>query len=315
MTEGLYNLRMTENAPTPPFCSLESIDLNESLVGTAPRADVWFALEYPGRWGNKAFEEATMPAEVKQQVNAQLKLIPESKLVLIKQKSRPQDGSVRFFAAVTGGDEGPALYRIELADYSDLLSLDLASLASQNLRYIAALSEEPLFLVCTNGLRDRCCALHGAAAYAALSAEFGDLVWESTHHGGHRFAANLAALPAGLSYGRLRANNGNEIIRSALEGRIALEHFRGRNAYPEAAQAGEILLREKLGLERVSDLTLIESQAGEDGRWQLSFAAAKGRVENVVVERSEGPEQVHLSCGDAKTSPMVHFRLVEHSAA
>jgi hypothetical protein len=304
---------MTENTATPPFCSIESIELNESLVGTAPRADVWFALEYPGRWGNKAFEESTIPEEVKQHVNAQLKLIPESKLVLIKQKSRPADGSIRFFVAVTGGDEGPALYRIELADYSDLLSLDLVSLASQNLRYIAALSEEPLFLVCTNGLRDQCCALHGAAAYAALSAEFGDLIWESTHHGGHRFAANLAALPAGLSFGRLRADSAGAIVRAALEGRIALEHFRGRNAYPEAAQAGESLLRGKLHLDRVGDLTLIESKAGEEGRWQSSFAGPNGQVENVVVERSEGPEQVHLSCGDAKTSPMVHFRLAEHS--
>jgi hypothetical protein len=308
---------MTENIAdaTTQFCSLESIELNESLIGTAPRADVWFALEYPGRWGNKAFEESTIPDDVKQQVNSQLKLIPESKLVLIKQKSRPADGSIRFFAAVTGGEEEPALYRIELADYSDLLSLDLVSLAAQNLRYIAALSEEPLFLVCTNGLRDQCCTLHGAATYAALSAEFGDLVWESTHHGGHRFAANLAALPAGLSFGRLRAENANAIVRAALEGRIALEHFRGRYAYPEAAQAGEILLREKLGLDRVRDLTLIESKTGEDGRWLLSYAAANGKVENVVVERSEGPEQVHLSCGDTKTSPMVHFRLLEHKSA
>ncbi len=303
---------MTEAITATQFCSLESIELNESLVGTAPRADVWFALEYPGRWGTKAFEESTIPEEVKKQVNAQLKLIPESKLVLIKQKSRPADGSIRFFVAVTGGDEGPALYRIELADYSDLLSLDLVSLAAQNLRYIAALDEEPLFLVCTNGLRDQCCALHGAAAYAALSAEFGELVWESTHHGGHRFAANLAALPAGLSFGRLRADNASAIVRSALEGRIALEHFRGRNAYPEAAQAGEILLREKLGLDRVGDLRLIDSKTGEDGRWQLSFAASTGKVENVVVERTEGPEQVHLSCGDAKTSAMVHFKLAEH---
>lgn len=296
------------------FCSLESIEANEALLGTAPRANVWFALEYYGRWENKAFEQSSIAAEIKDHVNKQLKLIPESRLLLIKQRPRAAGDGIRFFAAVPAADS-PALYRMELADYSDLLSLDLVSIAAQNLRYMAALSEEPLFLVCTNGHRDQCCALHGAAAYAALSSEFGDLVWESSHHGGHRFAGNLLALPVGLSFGRLRADNAAGVVRSALEGKLDLDHFRGRTAYIEPAQAGEILLRRELGLDALGAVKLTASGPAGDGRWELHFAERGGQTHRVVVERSEGPEQIHVSCGDSKTSPLAHYRLLEHAIA
>lgn len=295
------------------FCSIESIESNEPLLGTAPRADVWFALEYPGRWENKAFEQSSIAAEIKAHVNAQLKLIPESRLLLIKQKASSTRDGVRFFAAVSAADQ-PALYRIELADYSDLLSLDLVSIAAQRPRYAAVLSEEPLFVVCTNGHRDQCCALHGGAAYAALSAEYGDLVWESTHHGGHRFAANLLALPGGLSFGRLRPDNAARMVRTALEGKLDLDHFRGRSTYVEPIQAAEILLRRELGRDAVGALKLATSQSVSEGRWELTFMEPSGQTHLVELERSEGPEQIHLSCGDAKTAPIAHYRLLEQTA-
>ena len=51
---------------------------------------------------------------------------------------------------------------------------------------------EPVYLVCTNGRHDRCCATYGRPALA-LQASHGDLTWESSH-GGDRFAGNLACL-------------------------------------------------------------------------------------------------------------------------
>lgn len=302
---------MSEKVDPALLCSVESLESGESLVGTAPRGNVWFALEYTDRWGKKAFEESSLSDEIKRQVNAQLKLIPESKLLLINQRPR-SDGQVTFFAALPTADP-PVLYRFTLSDYEDLLSLSLVSIANQEYRYAAAVSQEPVFFVCTNGLRDQCCALHGTGTYAALAEQFGDLVWQSTHHGGHRFAANLLALPAGLSFGRMRPENAVSVVRKALAGRIDLDQIRGRITYEEPAQAGEILLRKELELDGFDTLKLIESQPAGSGRWQLRFADSDGAVHQVVLERSEGPEQIHLSCGDEKTSPMVHFRLVEHS--
>ncbi|HEU5385864.1 MAG TPA: sucrase ferredoxin [Streptosporangiaceae bacterium] len=44
-------------------------------------------------------------------------------------------------------------------------------------------------LVCTNGKRDRCCAVRGRPVAAAIADATGWDTWESSHLGGHRFAA------------------------------------------------------------------------------------------------------------------------------
>jgi len=65
------------------------------------------------------------------------------------------------------------------------------------------------YLVCTNGARDPCCAIRGAAVADALAVARPGAAYESSHLGGHRFAANLLVLPDGLCFGRLD-------VRSAL---------------------------------------------------------------------------------------------------
>lgn len=296
---------MTDPTTATLPCSLESITSNESLIASAPRADVWFGLEYPGRWGDKACAESSVDPAVKTHVDSQLKLIPESRLLLIKQRNRGE--GIRFFAALSSAEK-PALYSFQLDDYYGLLSLDLVALAAGSARYESALTDQQAFFICTNGHRDQCCALHGMAAYNALAARFGHAVWESTHHGGHRFAANLLAMPAGLSFGRLRADNAVGVLEAALDGRIDLNHYRGRTALDEAANAAETLLRRELKLEAAGGLRLVALEPAGENRWQVRFA--NGAAEHsALVERTEGA-LVHLSCGDAKTVPSVEYKLL-----
>lgn len=298
---------MTESISATLPCSLESIQANESLIASAPRAEVWFALEYPGRWGDKAWAESSVDAAVKTYVDAQLKLIPESRLLLIKQRNRGE--GVRFFAA-TNVAGATTLYSFQLDDHLGLLGLDLVALAAGSARYETAVTSQQVFFICTNGHRDQCCALHGMAAYNALATRFGHAVWESTHHGGHRFAANLLAFPAGLSFGRLRHDNAVDVVEAALDGRIDLNHFRGRTTQDEAANAAETLLRRELGMDGVGALRLGGLEAAGENRWQARFNNGSGQ-HSALIERHEAGV-VHLSCGDEKTAPLVHYRLVEH---
>ena len=291
------------------FCSLESIEHHESLLGTAPRADVWFLLEYHGRWGKKALEESEIPDEVKAHLNAQLKATLESRLLLIKQ---PREENVRgfaFFAAIPTADP-PTLYRFQLNEYDDLLSYDLAGIFARKPEFADSISREPVFVNCTNGLRDQCCALHGVASYWELQNQFPGKVGESTHHGGHRFAANFMHLPYGLSYGRLRKENAASVLETGLKGRIALDHFRGRTIYEEPIQAAEILLRKELDLDAIDSLRITGSDAQDGNRWRV-LADANDRVYEVIIERHETGEHVHLSCGDEKTSPVVEYKTIE----
>ena len=291
------------------FCSVESIESGEQLMGTAPRADVWFLLEYPGRWGNKALKESSIPEEVKAHLNVQLKQIPESRLLLIKQ-SKVEHQGIAFFAALPKANP-PVLYRFRLNNYAELLDFDLTAILAEGTRVASARSEEPLFVTCTNGLRDQCCALHGVATYWALAEAFPGLVWESTHHGGHRFAANFLHLPHGISYGRLRPTSAPEVLQTALDGRITFSHYRGRTIYEEPVQAAEILLRRGVGIEGVAALALQLVEDLGDSQWRVQFAGA-GKAYEIVVQRAETGAQVHLSCAEEAVGPVVEYSLIEH---
>jgi hypothetical protein len=294
------------------FCSIDSLEVAESLLGTAPRADVWFLLEYSGRWGNQALKESSIPEHVKEHLNAELKKIPEARLLLVKRPVAERSG-ITFASAVAAGNE-PALYRFTIESYEDLLGFDLAAIAGGDARYASALSSEPMFVICTNGLRDQCCALHGMAVYAALSHEHPGMVWESTHHGGHRFAANMLHLPHGLSYGRLRADSAAEVAQTALDGNIAFDYLRGRSTLGEAAQAAEAFLRRELALPGLNGIALAGSQELPDGQSSISFNGDDGSY-TVIVGKHETGAHVHVSCGDEKTNPVAEYSLIEIKTA
>jgi hypothetical protein len=297
------------STPAPvTFCSQESLDHNESLIGTAPRADVWFLLEYSGRWGNKALTESSIPDSVKEHLDEQMVGISEARLLLIKQ-SKTQHEDIAFYTALPKADP-PALYRFLLSDYEELAGYDLRAITAQDERYAAARLDEPIFVICTNGLRDQCCAIHGVASYLTLAKDYPGMVWESTHHGGHRFAGNMLALPQGLSFGRMRPVKVAAVTGAALDGRIALDHLRGRTIYAEPVQAAEILLRREIGDDTIRAFELQGGEQVAEQRWKVVFRKDK-TVHEVIVRRAEGPETVHISCGDEKANPVVYFHLEE----
>jgi len=100
-------------------------------------------------------------------------------------------------------DSGSTLYRFALDDYEDLLNLDLAAIVAGEPIYQKYVSDERVFLVCTNGRRDKCCAKFGPPIYAEVARAVGDAAWQTTHIGGHRFSACVVFLPDGIIYGRI----------------------------------------------------------------------------------------------------------------
>jgi hypothetical protein len=158
-----------------------------------------------------------------------------------------------------------------------------------------------LVLVCGHGTRDACCAQRGTAVYSALAQSLDpDLVWISSHQGGHRFAANILVLPHGIQLGRVSVADAPDVVGRALAGRIDLEHLRGRTAYAPAVQAADIAVREANALHDLDDLRL----AGvEDGR--VRFRDRSGREHVAIVEERVGAV-VPASCG-ATPEPQLGF--------
>src|SRR5205085_492850 len=89
----------------------------------------------------------------------------------------------------------PRLYRVLLRSYNDLLDLDLSALAAGGGESEQYRVHEPLWLACTHGVHDKCCARRGLPVYAALAALPDETAWQCSHMGGDRFAANVLCFP------------------------------------------------------------------------------------------------------------------------
>jgi hypothetical protein len=157
------------------------------------------------------------------------------------------------------------------------------------------------YLVCTNGARDPCCAIRGPAVAQALERELPGQVYECSHLGGHRFAANVLVLPEGLCFGRLDAREAVALAAELEAGRLPLDHLRGRSALEPEQQAAEILVRRELGLTRVDGLRLVEA---------TTFELADGRRVTARLQAHE-LEPHRVSCRDEKVEAATRWDLEE----
>jgi hypothetical protein len=242
-------------------CSRASLDDGELLAGTAPAESVWVFIEYAAAWGRKALAESRLPPEVRDHLAGDHGV----RVQLIRRVGKHPARPIRVFTATFGS--GARVETTELADPDDLVDLDLTGLAATGSAGLTSYAD-PLWLVCTNGSRDVCCAERGRPVGAALDREFPGQVWETTHLGGHRFAATALALPSGYVFGRLDPVGAIEVGRELATGRLPLPWCRGRAGMTPAAQVAELELRRRL------DLTVLDAVVVTDDQEDMVRLAA-----------------------------------------
>jgi hypothetical protein len=281
------------------YCTDLAWKYGVSLIGTATRGDTWFLIEYPGRWEAKAFERSSIPSEVKARIAAIAPPGRTLRTLLIRQPGSHQPG-FRFFVGQID-PLAPRLYEYHLLQYEDLLSLDLASLAAGEAGDQAHLRVAPLCLVCTNGRRDRCCALYGPEVYQALAAVDGEAVWQSSHIGGHNQAPISLFLPHGVNYGHTTPTEASRLLRAYKEKQLVLHHYRGRVCYPSHVQAAAHFWRAQTG---VLDLPGLQVEAVEEtgtDRWMVTIqAVVGGQRKQIHLESRESDLVIPVSCSGSK---------------
>jgi len=303
--------RPTPAAP-PTFCSDACRAAGEPLFATATRADVWLLLEYTGRWGAKALEENALPQPVRRRLSALEAEQPHTRIQFIKRTPPYPPGPVQFFVALAHLPR-PALYRFELSHYADLLDLDIEAILSGDPHFEPHRVHDPLYLVCTNSLRDACCAKYGLEVYNELAKRVGGSAWQTTHLGGHRFAPILLVLPQALHYGRVKPGNLDTLVRATVRGEVLLPRYRGRTIYDRPVQAAEHFLREATGRIAIDAFALLGSEQTAEGEWSVRLAETAGdAVHRVRVAAETFPEPILKSCSAAAPEPVEHFRLIAH---
>jgi hypothetical protein len=223
---------------------------------------------------------------VKRTLREQEAARPHTRLLFIRRPDRRGRPQLRAYAATSlEGEE--TIRSVAFESHDDLRHLDLATSGEEI---------DQLFLVCTHGKHDPCCARYGRPLFEALAEQVEEeAVWQVTHIGGDRFAGNLVCLPHGLYYGRVEREQTGDVLDNHLAGQIELPHYRGRSCYSFAAQAAERDIREHAQLFAITDLRLVE----EDGE-RIVFEDATGHTHERHVRVVLGPED-YLTCNSRET--------------
>lgn len=281
-------------------CSLESIHAGEQLFGTAPLTKIWLLLEADLAWGKKALDESSLPESVKEHLNRAVKQVPAGRITLIRQPGRNRQLS--FFICAQGH-----LLKFGLDRYEQLLEFDIPALLTTELANHPQRVDHPLYLICTNGRRDACCAQHGPQFYAAFSPFDAEHTWQTTHVGGHRFAAVMVHLPSGVYYGRLRPEHATDMYTALQSGHTPAAFYRGRSAYPAVIQAAEGLLLP--GIDPDVQLHFGEPQQIDEHTWEIETHTSHGQYARVQIT-SRNNIAIRTSCAEDKPESVPQWELL-----
>jgi hypothetical protein len=273
---------------TLPGCAVVTRLLGASPAGTAAFMTSWLLIEQPGPWPVDALEQVLAEAFPPGRLDALRAngLRP----LLIRGPGRHQRASdAPRTVFVGGGVPGNRwLERLEINDLAELAGLDLDTLAEGRGGFGEPVSG-PLFLVCTHGTKDMCCALLGRPLAIALGESHPGRTWEVSHVGGDRWAGNLLVVPDGYLHGQLDLDEAALVAEAALHGQVQPDRLRGRtSAETPWAQYAEIAVRKHTGLHGLDDAITIDEQPMPvpDGEARMVTVRAGRELYEVIVRRN-----------------------------
>ncbi|RNE48824.1 sucrase ferredoxin [Corynebacterium alimapuense] len=270
-----------------PRCS----DLEvEPLAGSAKRERVYVLLEWPHGWSRDILDGGVFGDELTAKLKK--KLANTAGLQLIRHPGRDGRKITCHHLFLVFAAEA-VVERLMVSSPEAILDLDLSGPGRNGAETVA----HPLVLICTHGKRDVCCALKGRPLAAELAQRHsGEVVWETSHTKGHRFAPSILLMPWGYSFGRLNVEAADGLVNAALAGQWFHPGNRGRGLYGPRAQVAEVavgkLLSDARETLRYGDLSVVDQAADP-----VVIAHADGRSWKVWLEQQE-VSGIVSSCGD-----------------
>jgi hypothetical protein len=282
-------------------CAPASERRADPLVATAAPAERFVLVEQPGAWGRDALRDSRIPAPVLTALLARCHAA-SARLLLVRRAHRGPTSS-RSFAVVDARPGREAIAWGHFDDDAELVDIDPTRLPATRTR-------RSVFLVCTHGRRDPCCAGRGWPVAVALTEAFPEQTWQCSHVGGDRFAANVVALPHGLYYGRVTAAGAASLADRHVDGRVTLPSLRGRSCFPPPVQAAQHFARLELAVDEIDALHPVGTDRVAAGTTAVALGHRDGIV-SVVVREHESEPISRLTCGATLATPMREWELVE----
>jgi Sucrase/ferredoxin-like len=270
------------------------------MLGTAFPASRLLLVEQPGPWGRTGlrgsrFDHATAAALEARAEAAGVRVLA------IRRPGRTPRGAIRRWALVDCRTGQESLRWGHYHEDAELLDVPWDGSAG-------VVDDAPLYLVCAHSKHDTCCAVRGRSVAAALATERPGRVWECSHVGGDRFAANVLVVPAGLLYGRVLPFAAPEFVEATERGEVVGALLRGRVGLKPVAQAALAFAYEHLAVRRAAALAVVAVRATGERESVVRIRGPHGLVDVTVrVERMRGDG---LTCSQPGPGSFLAFRPV-----
>ncbi|MGD0475966.1 MAG: sucrase ferredoxin [Candidatus Velthaea sp.] len=263
------------------------------MLGTAsPHARV-LLVHQPGAWGPRGLVESRCDPDVARRID-RAAADAGMRLQAIRRPGKhevgqPAGGYLVGIADTRG--EPPAIVWWRTDSLADIAA-ELAGGFPR--RPPAEIDTAPMYLVCAHGRHDACCALRGRPLAQALQVARPGRVWETTHLGGDRFAANLLVLPTGELYGRVTPDVAAEFADRVDAGEVVPGLMRGRIGLAPIAQAALIYAHDQLGIVARDALSVRSVHRVDAQRAHANVVTPRGLI--VVTVGIETSAAAQLTC-------------------
>lgn len=185
------------------FCSEITLNINEPLYGSAPTASRFILITWPKKfWKSKALLSDHLPQDIFE--------------LNLKLESSEQPPLIRLISSPEISENYSDIYIFpDQVKYSKVTPSDIASVIDSHLSEIHHETYSPekisgkIITLCTHGTHDQCCAKFGSGIFPVIRQiifhnKLNISLFESSHIGGHRFAATCMVFPECDCYGRLQ---------------------------------------------------------------------------------------------------------------
>jgi hypothetical protein len=282
------------------FCAEVSRRSSEGLLGTATASKYWLLVEYNTGWQRDVQTDNSLSDRFNSWLSRFINDDDQhrSLVLFIKRSGERQQGGKKLFIVRTG-QKDPVIYQFTFESYDEMLALDALSVAFGDEDYQKNVINDPLYLICTHGKWDKCCAKYGIPIYRELvRKQMGNSVWEVSHVGG-------------LYYGHLDVVDALKVVEAYDRGEIFLQKYRGRSVLSFFEQAAEILLRQQTGLCDIDALQIISSKMVASDEYAVRYITKGEQQEHtIIVQRYSTGVRCYGSCDAKREMSERSYRLI-----
>ncbi|GAA1574887.1 MULTISPECIES: sucrase ferredoxin [Kribbella] len=304
-------------------CAAQAILRREPLIATAPPAERWLLIESRTPWPRQALT-ALHGGSRSQTPMASRTPLPGRAVAALSERStghvvsrRCAELGIRPVLIRRSGRVDPARRRRwglvdcrpgrESVRWGDLPS-DEHLLDVLDGKDPGTHSAEPVYLVCTHGRHDACCAVWGRPVAAALAAVYPERTWECSHIGGDRFAANVVLLPHSLFYGQVPPARAVELATQYDRSVVVPDLLRGSGAFVPPVQAAQHFARTAGHSLALGNLLPRRIEQLSVNRWRILLASTNGPLA-VEVSAHLDTVEARLTCAGSSPAQVRRFEL------